>query len=149
MTSLHDDLYTLELEFPMDFADRLAETHEDGINAATVSALKFWVLLGEETRDLIIENANIHGITRAEFVRRAIHTHMNPPTPYLSNLHDDMPLKERREKRNAEIVYRALRGAPRAELAKQYQLSLIRIHQIVAMGKRSIAAQQVTQNWTE
>ena len=146
---MNDDFYTLELEFPMDFADRLGETHEAGINAATISAIKFWVALGEETRDLIIENADIHGISRAEFVRRAIHTHMNPPTPYLSNLHNDIPLKERRAKRNEEIVYRALRGAPRAELAKQYKLSEIRIHQIVAEGKRKLAGQNLSQTWTE
>lgn len=146
---MNDDIYTLELQFPTDFADMLGETHEGGINSATVSAIKFWVALGEETRDLIIDNANIHGISRAEFVRRAIHTHMNPQTPYLSNLHNDLPIKERKAKRNDEIVYRALRGAPRAELAKQYRLSEIRIHQIVAAGKRSMAGQTLAQTWTE
>lgn len=143
-----DDLYTLELEFPMDFADRLAESHKDGINAATVNALKFWVLLGTDTWDTITKQANIEGLSRAEFVRKAITHLMNPEAPAYIDLHKDMTLAERRKARNEDIAYRALRGAPRKELAKQYGLSEIRIHQIVAQAKKQLAQQKVSQDWS-
>ena len=142
------DLYTLELEFPMEFADRLSESHPDGINSATVQALKFWVSLGDPARETIAKQAGLEGISRAEFVRRAISNLMHPEQPAYLNLKQDLPLAERRKARNEDIAYRALRGAPRKELAKQYGLSEIRVHQIVAAARKDLAKQNVLKDWT-
>jgi Mor family transcriptional regulator len=142
------DLYTLELEFPMDFADRLAESHKDGINSATVNALKFWVSLGDDARNTITKQASTEGISRAEFVRRAISNLMQPEAPAYIDLHKDLPLAERRRLRNEDIAYRALRGAPRKELAKQYGLSEIRVHQIVAAARKQLNTEKALKDWT-
>lgn len=142
MSQAPQDLYTLELEFPTEFADRLEESHKDGINAATVNALKFWVSLGTDTWHTITIQSSKERISRAEFVRRAVAKLMQPEDPAVLNIHSDMPLAERRALRNADIATRALRGAPRKELAQQYGLSEIRIHQIVAQAKKENASRQ-------
>jgi Mor family transcriptional regulator len=143
------DLYTLELNFPTEVAERLADSHRDGIEAATTQAIKFWLQLGNDTWDTITNQANTEGLSRAEFVRKAISNLMNPEAPAYIDLHKNMPLAERRKTRNADIAYRALRGAPRKELAKQYGLSEIRIHQIVAMAKKQLAQEKLDKDWSE
>ena len=143
------DLYTLELKFPTEVAERLADSHRDGIEAATTQAIKFWLQLGNDTWDTITNQANTEGLSRAEFVRKAISNLMNPETPAYIDLHKNMPLAERRKARNDDIAYRALRGAPRKELAKQYGLSEIRIHQIVAMAKKQLAQEKLDKDWSE
>jgi Mor family transcriptional regulator len=73
---------------------------------------------------------------------------MHPEQPAYLNLKQDLPLSERRKARNEDIAYRALRGAPRKELAKQYGLSEIRVHQIVAAARKDLAKQNVLKDWT-
>jgi hypothetical protein len=149
MTTPHDDLYTLELKFPMEVADRLADSHKDGIDAAITQAIKFWLQLGDDTWNIIVTQANTEGMSRAEFVRRAVSKLMQPEDPAILNIRNDMPLAERRALRNADIATRALRGAPRKELAEQYGLSEIRVHQIVASAKKQLAGQKLAQDWQE
>jgi hypothetical protein len=104
--------------------------------------------LGDDTWNTIATQANIEGMTRAEFVRRAVAKLMQPEAPAYVNLKSDIPLAERRKARDEDIGYRALRGAPRKELATQYGLSEIRIHQIVAMAKKKLNAEKLAKNWT-
>jgi hypothetical protein len=141
-------LYTVELNFPMEVADRLAASHKLGIEAATTQAIKFWLQLGDDTWNTIATQANTEGMTRAEFVRRAVAKLMQPEAPAYVNLKSDMPLAERRKARDEDIGYRALRGAPRKELATQYGLSEIRIHQIVSAAKKKLNAEKLAKNWT-
>jgi len=143
-----DDLYTLELKFPTEVADRLEHSHKDGIDAAITQAVKFWLQLGDDTWNTIATQANTEGMSRAEFVRRAVAKLMHPEEPTYLNLLKDMPLSERRRLRNEDIAARALRGAPRKELATQYRLSEIRVHQIVAAAKKQLAGQKLAQHWT-
>lgn len=142
------ELYTLELKFPIEVADRLADSHRDGIEAATTQAIKFWLQLGDDTWDTIVKQANTEGLSRAEFVRRAVSKLMNPEAPAYINLHKDLPLAERRKARDEDIGYRALRGTPRKELAHQYGISEIRVHQIVAAAKKRIAKEKLAKDWT-
>ena len=137
-------LYTLELQFPMDFADRLKAAHKDGIHAATVMALKFWVGLDDDTRDTIITQSNKEGLSRAEFVGKAVSKLMNPEYVPLGN---GLSLSERRAARNAEIVDRGLQGAPRKELAAMFKLSEPRIHQIIADGKKARSSRKILREW--
>lgn len=148
MTSPHDDLYTLNLEFPMEVADRLRASHKNGIEAATTQAIKFWLQLGDDTWNTIATQAETEGLTRAEFVRKAVAKLMQPEAPAYIDLHRDMPLAERRRLRNEDIATRALRGAPRKELAQQYGISEIRVHQIVAQAKKLLEGQKLAQEWT-
>jgi hypothetical protein len=141
-------LYTLELNFPTEVADRLANSHKDGIEAATTQAIKFWLQLGDDTWNTIATQANTEGMSRAEFVRRAVAKLMQPEAPAYIDLHKDMPLAERRRLRNEDIAYRALRGAPRKELAEQYGISEIRVHQIVAAAKKQITKEKLAKDWT-
>ena len=142
------ELYTLELNFPTEVADRLDNSHKDGIEAATTQAIKFWLQLGDDTWNTIATQANIEGMSRAEFVRRAVAKLMQPEAPAYVNLKSDIPLAERRKARDEDIGYRALRGAPRKELATQYGLSEIRIHQIVSAAKKKLNAEKLAKNWT-
>lgn len=142
-----DNLYTLELKFPPDVADRLASSHRDGIDAAITQAVKFWLQLGDDTWNTIANQANTEGVSRAEFVRKAVAKLMHPEVTERT-IGNDMPLAERRALRNTDIANRALRGAPRKELAIQYGLSEIRVHQIVAAAKRQLAGQKLAQQWT-
>ena len=142
------DMYTLELEFPNEVAQRLARSHKSGIEAATFQAIKFWLQLGDDTWNTIAEQANIEGLSRAEFVRKAVSNLMHPEAPAYTNLKSDIPLAERRKARDEDISYRALRGAPRKELAQQYNISEIRVHQIVAAAKKRLTKEKIIKNWT-
>ena len=143
-----DDLYTLELKFPTEVADRLESSHRDGIDAAITQAVKFWLQLGDDTWDTILKQANIEGMSRAEFVRKAIAKLMHPEAPAYVNLKSDLTLAERRKARDEDIAYRALRGTLRRELAAQYGISEIRVHQIVAAAKKEIAKEKLKKDWT-
>jgi len=140
------DLYTLELKFPTEVAERLEHSHKDGINGATTQAIKFWLQLGDDT--WATKQADIEGLSRAEFVRKAISNLMHPEAPAYVNLKSDIPLAERRKARDEDIAYRALRGAPRKELAEQYNISEIRVHQIVAAAKKELERQKLVRVWT-
>lgn len=142
------DLFTLELEFPTEVAERLARSHKDGIEAATYQAIKFWLQLGDDTWDTILKQANLEGLSRAEFVRKAISNLMHPEAPAYVNMKSDIPLAERRKARDEDIGYRALRGTPRKALAKQYGISEIRVHQIVAAAKKKLVADKIKREWS-
>jgi Mor family transcriptional regulator len=146
MTS--SDMYTLELEFPIEVADRLKRSHKHGIEAATTQAIKFWLQLGDDTWSTITKQADTEGLSRAEFVRKAVSNLMHPVAPAYVNMKSDIPLAERRKARDEDIAYRALRGAPRKELAKQYNISEIRVHQIVAKAKKELNRQKLVKDWT-
>jgi Mor family transcriptional regulator len=141
------DLYSLELNFPMEFADKLKASHKDGIDSATVSALKLWVGLSDDIREIITKQAKIEGMSRAEFVGKAVSKLMRPDLTY-GDLFKGPGLAERRAARNKEIVERGLRGTPRAELALMFNLSEIRVHQIIAEGKLKLARDKILRNWT-
>jgi len=142
------DMYTLELEFPIEVADRLKRSHKHGIEAATTQAIKFWLQLGDDTWATITKQADTEGLSRAEFVRKAVSNLMHPEAPAYINLKSDLPLAERRRLRNEDIAERALRGAPRKELAKQYNISEIRVHQIVAAAKKAMERKKILRDWT-
>jgi len=142
------NMYTLELEFPTEVADRLARSHKGGIEGATTQAIKFWLQLGDDTWNTITSQANTEGLSRAEFVRKAVSNLMHPEAPAYVNLKSDIPLAERRKARNEDIAYRALRGTPRKELAEQYGISEIRVHQIVAAAKKEINKEKLKRDWT-
>ena len=141
------DLYTLELQFPMEFADRLEGSHKDGINAATQAALKLWVGLGDDIRDTIIKQANKEGLSRAEFVGKAVSKLMNPEAPAYVDLNNGLTLSERRAARNKEIVSRGLQGMPRKEIAAMFKVSEVRVHQLIAQGKKELATQKLLNDW--
>jgi hypothetical protein len=143
------DMYTLELEFPMEVAERLESSHKNGIAAATTQAIKFWLQLGDDTWATITKQADTEGLTRAEFVRKAVSNLMHPEAPAYVNLKSDIPLAERRKARDEDIAYRALRGAPRKELAQQYNLSEIRVHQIVAKAKKDLERRKLMKDWSQ
>lgn len=141
------DLYTLELKFPMDFADRLEGTHKDGINAATVSALKLWVGLGDDIRDLITSQAQTEGMSRAEFIGKAVSKLMSPEPVTYADLFNGPTKTERRDARDKEIVARGVRGVPRAQLAAMFNISEIRVHQIIRKGKAELTKEKLRRDW--
>jgi len=145
---MNQDIYTLELKFPTDFADRLEGTHKDGINAATVSAIKLWVGLGDDIRELITTQANVEGVSRAEFVGKAVSKLMSPEPVTYADLFNGPTKTERRDARDKEIIARGIRGVPRAQLASMFNISEIRVHQIIRKGKEQLKREKLRRDWT-
>lgn len=141
------ELYTLELKFPMEFADRLESAHKDGIHQATIMALKFWVGLGDDIRETITTQAHIEGVSRAEFVGKAVSKLMNPEPVSYADLFKGPTVSERRAARDKEIIARGLRGTPRAQLAAMFNISEIRVHQIIREGKAQLSRQKLLKEW--
>jgi len=125
--------HSLTIELPLDVADALAETHEDGLEGAAIAALQLWLKIGTKHLSIAKGYALTHGISQHAAIKRAISKHLDERQPKSTTT---TPLKNVREARDADIYRRAKLGVKRHILAKEYQLSEIRIHQIVSAGRR-------------
>ena len=126
--------HSLTIELPLDVADALAQTHEDGLEGAAVAALQLWLKIGTKHLNLANAYAAEHDIHPHVAIRKAIGAYMDTtiPSPAAST-----PMRNLRASRDAEVYRRAKLGVKRQVLAKDYGLSEIRIHQIVAAGKKA------------
>jgi hypothetical protein len=125
--------HSLTIELPLEVADALAESHEDGLEGAAISALQLWLKIGTKHLNIAKGYAVTHGISQHAAIKRAISKHLDERE---SKGTTTTPLKALREARDADIYRRAKLGVKRHILAKEYQMSEIRIHQIVAAGRR-------------
>jgi hypothetical protein len=125
--------HSLTIELPLEVADALAESHEDGLEGAAIAALQLWLKIGTKHLNIAKGYALEHNISQHAAIRKAISKHLDERQPKGTTT---TPLKNVREARDADIYRRAMLGVKRHILAKEYQLSEIRIHQIVAAGRR-------------
>ena len=125
--------HSLTIELPIPVAEELAKTHEDGLEGAAVAALQLWLKIGPKHINIAQGYAVTHGISIQTAIKKAISKVLDERTAKGSTT---TPLKQLREARDADIYRRAMLGVKRHILAKEYGLSEIRVHQIVAVGKR-------------
>ena len=132
-TTANFQTHSLTIELPLDVADALAKTHEDGLEGAAIAALQLWLKIGTKHLNIAQGYAVTHSMSVHTAIKKAIAKHLDEREPKSTTT---TPMKQHREARDADVYRRAMLGVKRHILAKEYQLSEIRIHQIVAEGKR-------------
>lgn len=125
--------HSLTIELPLDVADALAQTHEDGLEGAAIAALQLWLKIGTKHLSIAQGYAVTHNMSIQTAIKKAISKCLDERTAKPTTT---TPMKQLREARDADIYRRAMLGVKRHILAKEYQLSEIRIHQIIATGRR-------------
>ena len=119
-------MHILTLELPPDFADRLAAMHPDGLDAAVREGLKAYVSLGPATITKFRQDATQAEVSLGSVLKRVLE--LPAPKPVYS-------MKDR----DKRIIAAVLSGQRRATVAARFDLSLIRIHQIMAAYKAAKA----------
>jgi hypothetical protein len=130
--TMHEPMHELTINLPIKSAEALAKTHEDGLEGAAVAALRLWLKIGEKHIAIARDYAFEHDMTVEKAIRKAI-TALDEKARKTV----DKSIRNLTVERDAEIYRRARLGVKRKILAADYDLSLIRIHQIVAAGKKT------------
>jgi len=130
--TMHEPMHELTINLPIKSAEALAKTHEDGLEGAAVAALRLWLKIGERHISIAQGYALANGMSVEKAIRKAI-TALDDK----SRRTPDKSIRNLAAERDAEIYRRAKHGVKRKILAAEYDLSLIRIHQIVSAGKKA------------
>ena len=125
-------MHILTLELPEDFADRLSTMHPNGLDPAVREAIKTYVNLGASTVTKLRADATAANVRIASIIKQAL----AKPEPFTSY---------HRKDRYRDIIADVLAGKRRATVAAKHNLSLIRVHQIMAKYK----AEEALKNGTE
>ena len=133
-TTAKFETHSLTIELPLEVADSLAQTHEDGLEGAAVAALQLWLKLGPKHLGIAQGYAIANGMSQHAAIKKAISKVLDERAPRVI-VEKDRNLK--REERDADIYRRAMLGIKRRTLAEDYGLSEIRVHQIVAERKKA------------
>lgn len=133
-TTAKFETHSLTIELPLEVADTLAQTHEDGLEGAAVAALQLWLKLGPKHLGIAQGYAIANGISQHAAIKKAIAKVLDERAPRV--IVDKAPTIKR-EERDADIYRRAMLGIKRKTLAEDYGLSEIRVHQIVAERKKA------------
>jgi hypothetical protein len=133
-TTASFETHSLTIELPIDVAEQLAQTHENGLEGAAVAALQLWLKLGEKHLGIAHGYALAHGISTHAAIKKAITKVLDEKAPKASTT---IPMQKLRGERDADIYRRAMLGVKRKQLAQDYGISEIRVHQIIALGKKN------------
>jgi len=133
-TTAKFETHSLTIELPLDVADSLAQTHEDGLEGAAIAALQLWLKLGAKHLGIAQGYALANGMSQHAAIKKAIAKCLDERAPRVTV---DKPANIKREERDADIYRRAMLGIKRKTLAEDYGMSEIRVHQIVAAGKKA------------
>jgi hypothetical protein len=150
-TTASFETHSLTIELPLDIAEQLAQTHEDGLEGAAVSALQLWLKIGEKHLGIAKGYALAHGISQHAAIKKAIAKVLDEKAPKVATTE---PLKQVRAARDADIYRRAMLGVKRKQLAQDYGISEIRVHQIIAEHRKKEPmpknnAKEILQDWDE
>jgi Mor family transcriptional regulator len=126
--------HSLTIDLPLDIADALAETHEDGLEGAAVAALQLWLKIGTKHLNIAQGYAVANGMSQHAAIKKAIIKVLDEKAP---RIEATIPRKKLMAERNADVYRRAMLGVKRKQLAEDYGLSEIRVHQIIAQGKKN------------
>lgn len=133
-TTASFETHSLTIELPIEVAEQLAQTHEDGLEGAAVAALQLWLKIGEKHLNIAKGYALAHGMSQHAAIKKAIIKVLDEKAPR----HDaTIPMKKLRAERDADVYRRAMLGIKRKQLAQDYGISEIRVHQIVAQGRKT------------
>jgi hypothetical protein len=133
-TTANFETHSLTIELPLAIADDLAQTHEDGLEGAAVAALQLWLKIGTKHLNIAQGYAVTHGMSQHAAIKKAIIKVLDEKAPRIEAM---IPRKKLLAERDADVYRRAMLGVKRATLAQDYGLSEIRVHQIVAAGKKT------------
>ena len=133
-TTAKFETHSLTIELPLEVADALAQTHEDGLEGAAIAALQLWLKLGPKHLGIAQGYALANGMSQHAAIKKAIAKVLDERAPRV--IVEKAP-NIKREERDADIYRRAMLGIKRRTLAEDYGLSEIRIHQIVAAGRKT------------
>jgi hypothetical protein len=128
------ETHSLTIELPLDVAEQLAQTHEDGLEGAAVSALQLWLKIGSKHLSIAKGYALAHGMSQHAAIKKAIAKVLDENAPRVETT---APLKQHREARDADVYRRAMLGIKRKTLAEDYGISEIRVHQIIAKCRKN------------
>ncbi len=132
--------HSLTIELPLEVADSLAETHENGLEGAAIAALQLWLKIGTRHLNIAQGYASAHGISQSAAIKKAIIKVLDEKAP---RHEPTTSIKQIRADRDADVYRRAMLGVKRKQLAQDYGISEIRVHQIVAQGKKNAKASKV------
>ena len=149
-TTMTKDLHTVELELPTDFANRLRELDDNGIDGAIAAGLKLYVALGKDYQEKLARIRSAEGLSTSAATKRALdfyieNAHMHSPEDIRTRLRRTGN-KEERITRDARIVELADKGLTRAGIAVEVGLSAIRVSQILAYERAKRATPSDTEN---
>lgn len=129
------ETHSLTIELPVDVADALAQTHENGLEGAAVAALQLWLKIGAKHLGIAQGYALAHGMSQHAAIKKAIAKVLDEREPRVVTT--AKPIREVQAERDADVYRRAMLGVKRKQLAQDYGLSEIRIHQIIARYKKN------------
>jgi hypothetical protein len=133
-TTANFETHSLTIELPLAIADDLAQTHEDGLEGAAIAALQLWLKIGTKHLNIAQGYAVSHGMSQHSAIKKAIIKVLDEKAPRVEAM---IPMKKLRADRDADVYRRAMLGVKRKQLAEDYGISEIRVHQIVALGKKN------------
>lgn len=133
-TTASFETHSLTIKLPVAVADDLAQTHEDGLEGAAIAALQLWLKIGPRHLNIAQGYAVANGMSQHAAIKKAIIKVLDEkaPRPDVTT-----PMKKLRAERDADVYRRAMLGVKRQQLAMDYGISEIRVHQIVAAGKKT------------
>jgi hypothetical protein len=153
MTTSHHTIasfetHSLTIELPLEVAENLAKTHEDGLEGAAVAALQLWLKLGEKHLNIAKGYALAHGMSQHAAIKKAIVKCLDEREPKSEST---IPMRKLRAERDADLYRRAMLGIKRKTLAQDYGISEIRVHQIIAAGKKADLnnSKEILNDWDE
>ncbi len=133
-TTASFETHSLTIELPLTVADELAQTHEDGLEGAAIAALQLWLKIGTRHLNIAQGYAVTHGMSQHAAIKKAIIKVLDEKAP---RVEATIPRKKLLAERDADVYRRAMLGVKRKTLAQDYGISEIRVHQIVAAGKKA------------
>ena len=133
-TTANFETHSLTIELPLAIADDLAQTHEDGLEGAAIAALQLWLKIGTRHLNIAQGYAVANGMSQHSAIKKAIIKVLDEKAPRSEAM---IPMKKLRAERDADVYRRAMLGVKRKQLAQDYGISEIRVHQIVAAGKKT------------
>ena len=126
-----DPTITIELTIPTAVAHKLSESFEGTLADAALTALKLYHGLGAPARATLQTLSEQHNTTPAKALRTAIeHFHKDSARLRLGSAPAGRPVVN--QDRDAEIYARIKLGSTHATIAAQFNISLVRVGQIVA-----------------
>jgi hypothetical protein len=123
-TTANFQTHSLTIELPISVADDLAQTHEDGLEGAAVAALQLWLKIGTKHLNIAQGYAVANGMSQHSAIKKAIIKVLDEKAP---RVEATIPRKKLLAERDADVYRRA----------EDYGISEIRVHQIVAAGKKA------------
>lgn len=125
-----DPMTSITLEVPTSVAHKISETAPGTLAETALIALRLYHGLGHQARTTLTEMADRHNLTPAKTLRLAIEQLEKDTTRLHLNPAAGRPVVN--SERDADIYAKTQTGLTHAAVAAEYNISLVRVGQIVA-----------------